>query len=142
MELSPEIRAVVAAHRDEIEGDLARAKHELAQMGVRGAELEREVAGLEVLLASVRSEDGDRHPGDRLSGLTLHDAMVTILEGAPSQMMRAGDLASEIDRRGLYRMRDGRSVEAQQIHARVGHYPHLLTKSGTFIALASKEPGK
>jgi hypothetical protein len=33
-------------------------------------------------------------------------------------------------------MRDGRPVEAQQIHARVGHYPNLFAKEGTFIKLA------
>lgn len=49
--------------------------------------------------------------------------------------MRAVDLAAEIDRRKLYRMRDGRPVEAQQIHARVGNYPHLFTRNGTFIRL-------
>jgi hypothetical protein len=33
-------------------------------------------------------------------------------------------------------MRDGRPVEAQQIHARVGQYPHLFIREGTFIKLA------
>jgi len=32
-------------------------------------------------------------------------------------------------------MRDGRKVEAQQIHARVGHYPELFEREGTFIKL-------
>lgn len=50
--------------------------------------------------------------------------------------MRAADLTAEINRRGLYRMRDGRAVETQQVHARVTHYPHLLAKAGTFITLA------
>lgn len=49
--------------------------------------------------------------------------------------MRAADLAKEIDRCGLYRMRDGRPVEAQQIHARVGHYPDDFGRDGTFIKL-------
>ena len=32
-------------------------------------------------------------------------------------------------------MRDGRPVEAQQIHARVGHYGHIFERWGTFIGL-------
>ena len=67
--------------------------------------------------------------------MTLHDAMEVVLRDA-AHGMRAGDLASEITRRRLYRMRDGRPVEAQQIHARVGNYPHLFKKVGTFIHLA------
>jgi hypothetical protein len=51
--------------------------------------------------------------------------------------MRAGDLAAQVNGRGLYRMRDGRPVEAQQIHARVGQYPHVFNKQGTFITLSS-----
>ena len=65
----------------------------------------------------------------------LHEAMAEVLRTAPERMMRAGDLAAAIERRGLYRMRDGRPVEAQQIHARVGHYGTLFTKEGTFIKL-------
>ena len=67
--------------------------------------------------------------------MTLHDAMAAVLERAPGQMMRAGDIAAEIERRGLYRMQNGRPVEAQQIRARVGHYGERLTKEGTFIKL-------
>jgi hypothetical protein len=62
--------------------------------------------------------------------------MAEVLRSAPAGMLRAGDLAAGIERRRLYRMRDGRPVEAQQIHARVGHYPHLFAKEGTFIRLA------
>ena len=61
--------------------------------------------------------------------------MTVVINDSHVRMLRASDLASEIDRRGLYRMRDGRPVEAQQIHARVGQYPHLFEKEGTFIKL-------
>jgi hypothetical protein len=66
---------------------------------------------------------------------SLHEAMVQVLRAAPYRMLRAGDLAAEINAQRLYRMRDGRPVEAQQLHARVGQYPHLFTKEGTFIKL-------
>ncbi len=68
--------------------------------------------------------------------MTLHEAMAEVLRTTHEHMLRAGDLAAEVDRCGLYKMRDGRPVEAQQIHARVGHYQHLFTKVGTFITLA------
>jgi len=67
--------------------------------------------------------------------LTLHVAMRRVLEDAPKHMMRAADIATAIQRHGLYRMRDGRPVEAQQIHARVGHYPEDFGREGTFIKL-------
>lgn len=51
--------------------------------------------------------------------------------------LRAGDLAARINSRRLYRMRDGRPVEAQQIHARVNNYSDLFEKEGTFIRLAT-----
>jgi hypothetical protein len=37
---------------------------------------------------------------------------------------------------GLYKMRDGRLVEAQQTHARVGHYPAVFVRDHSYIRLA------
>lgn len=125
---------VVKAWRDEIEADLALARqaHERAAGDLR--EAERQVVALEALLAC--AQVGQPGTGNT-SGtkLTLHQAMRKVLESAPGQMMRAGDIASEIRRRQLYRMQDGRPVEPQQIHARVGHYPKDFTREGTFIKL-------
>jgi hypothetical protein len=67
--------------------------------------------------------------------MTLHAAMRKVLQDSPVGMMRAADIASEIERHRLYRMRDGRPVEAQQIHARVGQYPDDFRREGTFIKL-------
>jgi hypothetical protein len=58
-----------------------------------------------------------------------------VLKDAPNRMMRPADLGAAIHARGLYRMRDGRPVETQQIHARVGNYGHLFEREGTFIKL-------
>jgi len=69
------------------------------------------------------------------ASMTLHEAMREVLQAAPMRMMRAHDLAAEIDSRHLYRMRDGRAVEPQQIHARTGNYPDLFEREGTFIKL-------
>jgi len=127
-----EVRRVVSAHVDELEADLDRAKHALQRARRDSYQLERQVASLESLLelASARQASSDTQ------GVTLHEAMARVLGDAPLGMMRAADLAAEIDRRHLYRMRDGRPVEPQQVHARVGQYPHRFVREGTFIKLA------
>jgi BMFP domain-containing protein YqiC len=130
--LEAEIRSLVSAHLDEVVADLDHARHNLAHHRTEVAELERRVAHLEGLLALVQLESEDP---EQSGGKTLHQAMVEVLRDA-SHGLRAGDLASEINRRRLYRMRDGRPVEAQQIHARVGNYGHLFKKVGTLIELA------
>ena len=131
MDFEPEIRSVVTAHLDEIVADLEQARHDLAHRRGQVADLDRRVAQLEGLLALVEADPSSAgvRPND---GMTLHQAMVEVLRDA-EHGMRAGDLAAEINRRRLYRMRDGRPVEAQQIHARAGNYGHLFKKVGTFI---------
>lgn len=128
------VAQVAATHVDEISGDLDRARHRLRRARQEVAELETRVLSLEGLLALTTDAD----PPDVTATMTLHEAMIEVLRASHEQMMRAADLAIEIDRRGLYRMRDGRPVEAQQIHARVGNYPHLFSKVGTFITLAEE----
>jgi hypothetical protein len=78
-----------------------------------------------------------KEPAESAS-LTLHEAMRKVLGGVSGRMMRAGDLAAAIEARQLYRMRDGRPVEPQQVHARVGHYRQLFAREGTFIKLIDK----
>jgi hypothetical protein len=128
------LRKVVAANSDELRGDLDHARHLLQRARLQVSELERQVASLESLLMLADDVDASN---PEPSGLTLHEAMSAVLKSAPAGMLRAGDLAAEINRQQLYRMRDGRPVEAQQIHARVGHYQHLFAKEGTFIKLHS-----
>jgi hypothetical protein len=130
------LRQVVAANSVELQGDLDHARQRLQRARLEVNELERQVASLETLLMLANEVDA---PEPEPSGLTLHEAMALVLKSAPSGMLRAGDLAAEINRLHLYRMRDGRPVEAQQIHARVGHYQHLFAKEGTFIKLTSED---
>lgn len=134
--LLDDIRSVAASRRDEIEADLDRARRALVRNAEERAELERARAFAERLLGLL--DDGDQSEVTRTtaSGLTLHEAMAQVLREAPAGMLRAGDLAAEVNRRQLYRMRDGRPVEPQQIHARIGHYGHWFEKEGTFIKVA------
>ena len=132
MEYLAEVRRVVFAHVDELEADLDRAKHALQRARRDSYQLERQVASLESLLELASA----RPASSRTQGMTLHEAMAHVLRDAPLGMLRAADLAAEINRKHLYRMRDGRPVEPQQIHARVGQYPHRFVREGTFIKLA------
>lgn len=132
MSYMDQVRDVALANIEELQGDLDQARHLLERARSNSAELEREVAWLESLLTL--AEGGEDSAA--ATGVTLHQAMEVVLRQAPAGMLRAGDLAAEINRRHLYRMRDGRPVETQQIHARVGQYPHLFAKEGTFIKLA------
>lgn len=133
------IRQVLRPCLEDIRSDLEDASQSLVRARSDVARLEHEVAALEAVVA-LASEDPavpPPAPGSRVpSRLTLHEAMRAVLQDEVSHRLRAGDLAAEINRRGLYRMRDGRPVEAQQIHARVGHYPQLFQKDGTYIRLA------
>jgi hypothetical protein len=132
MELEKELRRVAAAHRSELEGDLDQARHALSRSRQNVAEIERRVCRLEALLELAADIDAEKIEGE---GLTLHEAMKQVLRTVPERMLRPADLARQVTLQGLYRMRDGRPVETQQIHARVGNYPHLFVRKGTFIAL-------
>ena len=108
---------VVTANREEIERDLtaARRVRDSAEADLR--EAERRVASFEFLLSLAGGSSADAEPRT-----TLHEAMRLVLQSAPGQRMPATEIAREINRRGLYKMRDGRPVEPQQIHARAGNY--------------------
>lgn len=130
-----DVRRVVLARYEEIAGDLELARKALRRARAETDELLRTVTHLEGLLAHAEEASAERAT-PASPPTTLHEAMVEVLKDCQGGMMRANDLAAEINRRRLYRMRDGRPVEAQQIHARVGNYPHLFEKEGTFIKRA------
>ncbi len=134
MGYSEDIRNVAFAHRVELRGDLDLARAALRRSREEGDGLERQVTSLEALIRLIDDEDFRVEA----SGMTLHEAMVSVLGESPQGMLRASDLAREINRQSLYKMRDGRPVEPQQVHARVGHYSHLFVREGTFIKLASR----
>jgi hypothetical protein len=134
MSYQDEVATVAVKQVDAIRRDLARAQQALVLAGDEVLKLNRRVAALDWLLRLAETESTSGGPA-----LTLHDAMRQVLSRAPLRMMRAVDLAAAIDNDGLYRMRDGRAVEPQQIHARVGNYPQLFTREGTFIKLIEED---
>ncbi|GGK83527.1 hypothetical protein [Ornithinimicrobium pekingense] len=126
------ISELVETHRQSIEEDLADARAARAEAHAALAAVERRVASLEGLLELTTPTELSK-PHTRM---TLHEAMRTVLESVPERRMPAAELAKTIAARGLYRMRDGRPVEAQQVHARVGHYQHMFVRDAHGIGLA------
>lgn len=127
------IAELVAGHRPEIESDLAEARLLRDHAESAFIDADRQVATLEAIVAMTSPAAAPPTVvGERT---TLHEAMRKVLQGAPGRRMAASDLAKAIDSRGLYKMRDGRPVEAQQIHARVGHYGHMFERDGQGIRL-------
>ena len=136
MEYHEEIANVVATRREELKADRDAARRIAESLRTQLAEAERRVQLYEALLAF--DPDEAHSLGEVPVGhVTLHVAMQMVLKDAPNQMMRPAELAAAIHARGLYRMRDGRAVETQQIHARVGNYENLFERDGTFIKLKS-----
>ncbi len=122
--------ALIEAHR----------RREAAQAELGAAE--REVGMLEGILSRVpglgaAGVGGSLPPAavEAHSGgyMTLHDAMHKVVLESPNRRLRASEIIVEIERQGLYRMRDGRVPESQQIHARANHYPHLFEKDGSYF---------
>lgn len=133
---------VTTEHRAEIQEALAQARREITAAEEALEAARRTAVHLECLLAVspsavLRSDAVVGAPGtskaDRDGPMTLHAAMHRVLLDAPNKKLRAGEIIAEIDRRGLYRMRDGRLPESQQIHARAGHYPDMFGKDGSYF---------
>ena len=70
--------------------------------------------------------------------MTLHDALTRVLEDTGNEWMNARELTDEVNRRGLYRKRDGSPVEVNQVHARTSNYGDLFEKNGPKIRLKSE----
>jgi len=68
--------------------------------------------------------------------LTLHEAMVKVLNEAPDKSMTYKDLSNEIFRRNLYRQKAGGQAPPSQIRLRARNYGHLFEIiSGNIIKL-------
>ena len=125
------IGAAAADNAEQISTDLMQARQARQRCEQQLNGLTAQVAVLEWLVTLAQGEP----LAAATTPMTFHAAMTEVLRTAPGRMMRAAELAAEINRRGLYRMRDGRPVEAQQIHARVGHYPDRFRREATYIKL-------
>jgi hypothetical protein len=132
MDYTQEFAEIVSKHEEQIEADLSSARHEYEDAHAALRRAERRVQLLEGVLTMRNGPSNGIDSGPQAQ-LTLHAAMHKVLMDSPRRRMRAGEIVTEIERRGLYRMRDGRPPETQQIHARAGHYPDMFGKDGPFF---------
>jgi hypothetical protein len=127
--MSDRLLRALEASRGEIEAAVRQAEEELAALDARREELER-------LIRRGRAVLGSETPSRQM---TLHAAMKAILAEQDDRSLTVRELAREVNRRGLYRKRDGSPVENNQVHARAKNYPSLFHKSGPIVRLRDDE---
>lgn len=123
-----ELRFALERNQDEIRVALKEAAAELEHLEQRRAELHQLMSRAKAVLGEEESTD-DRHD------LTLHEALGVVLSDLGDEWMSVADLAAEVNRRNLYRMKDGRPVEASQIHARIKNYGQMFEKIRSKVRL-------
>jgi hypothetical protein len=123
---APSLVKVLEETRPAIEGALAEAEQELAELNDRRAELE----GLIARARSVLTGDQEPTRSAPAQRLTLHEAMEFVLDEQDNRWMTVHELADTINERALYEKRDRSAVEPSQIHARANKYPSRFEKDG------------
>ena len=117
-----------------VDNALDKARAELADLDRRRDELLQQIAQAEAIVGGGTADDVHSRPGDP-AAMTLHDALARVLEDIGNEWMSARELADEVNRRGLYRKRDGSPVENNQVHARTNNYTEMFEKDGPMIRL-------
>lgn len=115
-----------------ISDTLVAARHELEELDLRREHLLALIARTEAMQYALQP---DTAPARQL---TLHEAMAFLIEESANRWMTIQELAQAINKRGLYRKRDGSPVEINQLHARVNNYSHLFEKDGPRVRLRSE----
>jgi hypothetical protein len=121
--------------RHMIDEALTEARAELATMDARRDELLQQITRRAILGGSpaIAATDGPAVAAE--PRLTLHEALARVLEDGGNEWGTARELADAVNRRGLYRKRDGSPVEVNQVHARTNNYDKLFEKDGPRIRL-------
>jgi hypothetical protein len=127
--VSERLKEALAMSHAAIEEGLAEARAQLDELRTRENELEALIARGEAALGSAPVAD------EAEGRLTLHEALEQILRGHENRWMTVQELAEEINRRGLYRKKDGSPVEPNQVHARTKNYDAIFEKNGPRIRL-------
>jgi hypothetical protein len=127
---SRQLERALEAGRVDIEAGLVAAEKELSELREREGQLEALIARAKAALGA------EPEPGlTESKRLTLHEAIELVLQGNGNRWTTVRELASEVNRRGLYRKRDGSRVEANQIHARTKNYEALFEKDGPRVRM-------
>jgi hypothetical protein len=123
--------------RQMIEEALVEARSELETVEARRQELLDQIGQAEAILGGgPPAPPADAPPAAPEGGqLTLHEALARVLEDAGNEGMTARELTDTVNRRGLYRKRNGSPVEVNQVHARINNYGDLFEKDGPKIRL-------
>ena len=129
-----ELEQALQRSREMIKAGLGAAETELAALDARRAELMTLIAQAKAALGAPPP------PAAAPTAMTLHEALVLILEENGNQPMTVRQLADAVNERGLYRKRDGSSVEVNQVHARTSNYEALFEKNGPMIRLREESP--
>ncbi|MBA3631087.1 MAG: hypothetical protein H0W55_15700 [Actinobacteria bacterium] len=133
--MSKKLERVLEASREEIEEGLAEAEAELEECLGRCRELE-------LLIRRANAALGRQHlpmAGRPDRTMTLHKAIESVLRENANQWMTVQELVTEVNRRGLYRKRDGTKVGANQIHARTNNYDSIFEKDGSRVRLRMED---
>jgi hypothetical protein len=130
------LRETLDQIRTELETGLMDAEAELMQLDARRSELVALIERAKAAIGLPRSPC----PVEEARGQTLHEALAQILRENDNRWMTARELTDEVNRRRLYRKRDGSAVEVNQVHARTKNYEDVFEKSDGRIRLRSGEP--
>ncbi len=125
------LRQALTPNRSAVKTALGDAERRLVELRAEEAELEE-------LITRAREQlgiEGDDVAGVPVGRVTLHEAMAHVLREHGGHGMRARDLAAAVTTSGLYRKKDGSTLEPNQIHARVNRYGDLFAKNGPLITL-------
>ncbi len=127
MNAGDRLRGALDEKRAGVEAALREAEAELAALQERQAELLGLIARARAMLGEPHTPDPER--------ATLHEAIALLLREQGNRWMTVNELAAEVNRRVLYRKRDGTAVEPNQIHARTKAYQSRFEKDGPRVRL-------
>lgn len=130
-DMSNSLKEALAVSQAAIREGLVEANAELEGLRARQAEVEALIAQAEAALGIADAES--ENEGD--CRLTLHVALEQVLRENGNRWMTVRELADEVNRRNLYRKKDGSLVEPNQVHARAKNYDEVFEKDGSRVRL-------
>jgi len=66
--------------------------------------------------------------------MTLHEAIIIILSDS-GRKMTTREIADELDKKKLYKKKDGSIITDYQVHGRTKNYPKLFNREGSMVSL-------
>ena len=128
--MTTSLQELLDGQEPELAQAVAEAEAELESLRQQCSDLELLIERGKAALGVVEEDD---EPG--VGSLKLHEAMEVVILDRDNVWMSAAKICEAINERGLYRMRDGRAVEAGQVHARVRNYEHQFERQDGQIRL-------